>query len=80
METATEPTEAIYRFKGAGDDNRKQDILATYFNALLDDDTISEIHLNYDGPDLRVKITSKGPLPEKVLNRLTDHYYGQPEK
>ena len=80
MAVTTEPVEVVYRFKGMGDDNRKHDILASYFNGLLDGGTIDEVHFSYDGADLRVRLTLKGTLPERVLSRLTDHYYGQPEK
>jgi len=80
MEGAAKPAEAVYRFKGDGDDTNKQNILATYFKALIDGGMIDGAHFSYDGADLRVRLTLNGTLPEKVISMLTDSYHGQPEK
>ncbi|MFH0830311.1 MAG: hypothetical protein V1887_04085 [Candidatus Aenigmatarchaeota archaeon] len=80
MEAAAKPAEVTYRFKGAGDDTNKQNLLASYFRGLMDDGTIDEIHLSYNGTDLRVKLTIKGTLPGNVETSLRDHYHGEKEK
>jgi len=80
METTTKPAEAIYRFKGAGDDTNKQNSLASYFKGLMDAEVIEEAHFSYDGADLRARLTLRGPLPEKAARWITDSYHGQPEK